>query len=377
MIPTTINKTQYDCNGVQTVFPFAFKIFNETDIVVILRDSVGKETTLEFLSDYDVTAENDDFSDGGNVETFETYDSGNSLTIMRVLELKQETKYKNLEKFPAQTFENDLDKQTCIAQQILEKISRAIQTAVTDEETSLEIPSKLERAGNLFGFDAEGRPMAVTGISGAPTTEFMATLLDDETAAAALTTLGISAFIQTLLDDANAAAALTTLGISAFIQTLLVAVNAGAARTTLDVYSKVEIDGMVYQWIPVADPSQGWLQSVTSWTGTDDFDNHGAIIDFSSVVPTGTIAILCTVGHYSQGGTSMYRGNGDTNISNTPFTDNENSHVLTAESSNADIRKPREIWLGADYKIQVTINHTSIDLHFSPPIAVYVPIGAA
>lgn len=44
-------------------------------------------------------------------------------------------------------------------------------------------------------------------------------LLDDQTAALVMSTLGISAFAQTLLDDANAGAARTTLGViaSAFI----------------------------------------------------------------------------------------------------------------------------------------------------------------
>lgn len=62
---------------------------------------------------------------------------------------------------------------------------------------------------------------------------FIATLLDDATAAAALTTLGVSAFVQTILDDTTAGAALATLGISAFAQTILDDANAAALRTTL------------------------------------------------------------------------------------------------------------------------------------------------
>lgn len=92
-----------------------------------------------------------------------------------------------------------------------------------------------------------------SGVHGIST--FAATLLDDTSSGAFMTTLGISAFVQTVLDDANAAAVMSTLGITSFVQTLLddttaavfratlgsttvgdavfVAANAGAARTAL------------------------------------------------------------------------------------------------------------------------------------------------
>ena len=62
---------------------------------------------------------------------------------------------------------------------------------------------------------------------------FALTLLDDTTAAAFLTTLGVSTFAQTILDDTSAGAALTTLGVSAFARTILDDADASAARTTL------------------------------------------------------------------------------------------------------------------------------------------------
>lgn len=79
---------------------------------------------------------------------------------------------------------------------------------------------------------------------------FGASLVDDTSAGAALTTLGVSAFAQTLLDDANAAGVLTTLGVDTDITTLSLPGNttisgfgasliddadAAAARATLGV----------------------------------------------------------------------------------------------------------------------------------------------
>ncbi len=65
------------------------------------------------------------------------------------------------------------------------------------------------------------------------TSPFTETLLNDTTAAAWLTTLGVSSFAQTLLDDTTATAALTTLGVSSFAQTLLDDTTATATLATL------------------------------------------------------------------------------------------------------------------------------------------------
>ena len=62
-------------------------------------------------------------------------------------------------------------------------------------------------------------------------------LLDDASASAQLTTLGVSTFVKTLLDDADASAFLTTLGVSTFIKTLLDDADADTARGTLGAHT--------------------------------------------------------------------------------------------------------------------------------------------
>jgi hypothetical protein len=64
-------------------------------------------------------------------------------------------------------------------------------------------------------------------------TAFGRSLVDDANAAAALTTLGVSAFIQTLLDDADAATARTTLGFSGTNDYLPKRTSSGYSDSTL------------------------------------------------------------------------------------------------------------------------------------------------
>lgn len=88
----------------------------------------------------------------------------------------------------------------------------------------------------------------------ASSSTFAKTLLDDTTASAMLTTLGVSAFAKTLLDDADASASLTTLGVSTFAKTLVDDADAAEALTTLGAQ-------------PVAIASTGVGQFTTLLTG--------------------------------------------------------------------------------------------------------------
>jgi hypothetical protein len=65
------------------------------------------------------------------------------------------------------------------------------------------------------------------------------TLVDDASASAALTTLGVSTYGKTLIDDASASDALTTLGVTAFAKTMLDDADAAAVRATLAISAVV------------------------------------------------------------------------------------------------------------------------------------------
>jgi hypothetical protein len=190
-VPSAINKAgPYACNGALTEFAFPYKFFQEEDLVVILTDSDGAETTLTITTHYTVSATNNDFSSGGTVTTVDAYSSDYTITILRSLSPTQESDYRDADALPAETLEDDLDKGAMVDQQLTEQYGRSLKIPASDDEVSLELPPISTRPNTILGFDADGVPMAVAGTTSVTVSAFAATVLDDADAAAARTTLG-------------------------------------------------------------------------------------------------------------------------------------------------------------------------------------------
>jgi hypothetical protein len=91
--------------------------------------------------------------------------------------------------FPASAHEDALDKLTMLVQQHSEELTRTLASPVSDS-TLGELPLKLDLANKVLGFDANGDPIAATGIANA-VSSYIATLIDDVSAGDARATLGI------------------------------------------------------------------------------------------------------------------------------------------------------------------------------------------
>jgi hypothetical protein len=133
-ISTQTNKVLYAGSGL-TVYPYTFKIFSASDLVVIRRGLDGGETTLTLTTDYTVSGVGSD--SGGNVtlagvQAASPPASGEKLLIKRVIPLIQSTEWQDNDEFPAATINNAVDRLTCLAQQLQEQLDRAAKR----EETS-------------------------------------------------------------------------------------------------------------------------------------------------------------------------------------------------------------------------------------------------
>jgi len=193
-VSSTVSRIQQACNGSVTQFPFSFPIIDTSDLKVILTNPSGEDTELTETTDYSVSATNDDYSSGGTVTTVQTYATGYMITIYRDVEITQEEDF--IEGMPTlyETFESGLDKLTMIAQQLYDKLLRSLVAPESDlSTTALELPSSSDRALKYLAFDADGRPIASsTSLAETPVSSFCETLLDDETPAAARTTLELN-----------------------------------------------------------------------------------------------------------------------------------------------------------------------------------------
>jgi len=156
-VSTTIIKSSHNGNGSTTTFAYSFKIFADTDLVVIIRSSAGTETTKTLTTHYTVAGAGD--ASGGSI-TFTSGNipaSGETVVIRRNVPQTQAIDYIANDPFPAETNEEGLDRTTMIAQQVSEATDRSIKLSRTNTMTSTEFTvGATDRANKILAFDSSG-----------------------------------------------------------------------------------------------------------------------------------------------------------------------------------------------------------------------------
>ena len=156
-VSTTIIKSSHNGNGSTTTFAYNFKIFADSDLVVIIRSSTGTETTKTLTTHYTVSGAGD--ASGGSITftTGNTPASGETVVIRRNVPQTQAIDYIANDPFPAETNEEGLDRATMIAQQVSEEADRSIKLSRTNTMTSTEFTvGATDRANKILAFDSSG-----------------------------------------------------------------------------------------------------------------------------------------------------------------------------------------------------------------------------
>lgn len=211
-VNSEVSRVSYIGDDSTTNLSVPFKFFSEDDLLVTVVDSDGAETTLVLDTDYTVTGEG--IESGGEIDLAEAVATGSSITIRLRPATLQPVSIRNQTDFYQETHENAFDRVVKIAQAQQDELDRSLKLPETEAGSAAAtiLPPVVDRASQFLGFDASGNPIAASSFSsGVVASSFMQTVLDDTTAGAALTTLGISSYAQTLLDDSSGLVAQNTL----------------------------------------------------------------------------------------------------------------------------------------------------------------------
>jgi len=143
--------------GANTEFDFGFKVFAADEVVVVVTDTDGNETTLD-AADYTVALNtNQDVAPGGVVTLDTALTLDYILVITSAIPTTQKVKITNLGGFFPSVLNNALDKVVALIQQTRGPLSRALKIPISDgTDLITELPTKTLRALKVIGFDAAG-----------------------------------------------------------------------------------------------------------------------------------------------------------------------------------------------------------------------------
>lgn len=173
-ISSTANRNDYDGNGTTATYSYSFKIFNQSHLLVTVKnDTTLVETTLTLTTHYTVTGVNAssggtivlvagsfDWLDGSNY-----LDTGYSLTIRRVVPLTQVTDIRNQGAFFPETHEDEFDLLMMAIQQQQDELDRSIKLPETSTNTgAFDTDVQADKAvyGNAAGTGFEFRTVTAT-----------------------------------------------------------------------------------------------------------------------------------------------------------------------------------------------------------------------
>ncbi|HAO7504646.1 TPA: phage tail protein [Escherichia coli] len=123
-VSTEVDHNEYTGNGVTTSFPYTFRIFKKSDLVVQVSDLNGNVTKLVLDAGYTVTGAGT--YSGGAVVLPSPLAAGWRITIERVLDVVQETDLRNQGKFFPEVHEDAFDYLTMLIQRCFGWFRRAL-----------------------------------------------------------------------------------------------------------------------------------------------------------------------------------------------------------------------------------------------------------
>lgn len=223
-------------NGIAVSFPFTFKVFAASDLVVVRQlISTGAETTLVLNTDYTVSLNgNQELNPGGSVVLPAALAATFNLTITSSLPNLQPTTLTNAGGFYPTVLNDALDRATILVQQLRERLLRSISYPVSDPTSvATTLPAAAQRANKVLSFDANG----------APETAFSASDVQNAQANAAAAAASASAALASEVAAASSASASASSALASSGSATAAAASATAAQNAV---SQIQWNDVVY-----------------------------------------------------------------------------------------------------------------------------------
>ena len=136
-IQSTVRKAgPYACNGVTVAFPFSFKVFAASDVLVTQTDLSSVETPLTLAAQYSVALNADQNAlPGGTVTLVSAPATGYLVTVTSAIPESQLVSLQNLGGFNPTVINDALDKVTALHQQNSQILSRTLTVPVSSALT--------------------------------------------------------------------------------------------------------------------------------------------------------------------------------------------------------------------------------------------------
>ena len=205
----------YTLNGIQDEFSFSFPVEDASQITVWVKSDVGPRTQQQLTSGWSASATNDDWTLGGkvtlNADTVAAHPSG---TLVIIRSTPQNTELlPDAEVLSVRATVNQIDDLQRQIHELQEQLDRTPKYQETDSFQTV-LPDKTDRAGLLFGWNADGHPIGAwpADFDGSVIVSALAlTLLDDATTAEMRATLEIKERYDELDDHMRTLSQETTL----------------------------------------------------------------------------------------------------------------------------------------------------------------------
>lgn len=174
-VPTNDNREFYQGNGTATQFDYEFLIFAASDLRVTRTAADGTETLLTLNTDYSVSGAGDE--NGGSITypiSGSPLPSGETLTILRVVPITQDTDLRNQGAYYPEVVEREFDNSRMIDQQQQEELDRSLKQteggnnydAGNNRITNVATPMDDADAANMGYVDGRFDSDALTKTSG-------------------------------------------------------------------------------------------------------------------------------------------------------------------------------------------------------------------